>query len=390
METVITGSGIIGPKFSTIERFTEILKKGEDVLQEETFHDKTLYVGRVKEEDIRITSLPNGKRYPKAVQFLLHACQDAIKMAMVKLEDYRVAVVIGSSGGVISEVINHTKELAQPRRASPFTIGNMNAYSLSSSVCAAFQLNGMSFTLANSCTSGMDALHLADILLKSNQADICIVGGTDATVCETLMKGFLPLKVLQVRKEGEAPYGPFSGGKGFSMSEGAGVIIVERQDIASQREAKVLGVVRKTSMTQDALSLHQTDPAGGSLLKAVDECIGSDIPTYINSQGLGIKKNDDIEAYIYEKRFNKYDIPITSIKGMVGHSMGASGMFQVISSLVSMENHFIPPTISSEKTHYPKLPIRESPLQKEVQSVLITSQGYGGSNSCTFISKGGK
>ncbi|MFT8319712.1 MAG: beta-ketoacyl synthase N-terminal-like domain-containing protein [Bacillus sp. (in: firmicutes)] len=388
MDTVITGMGIIGPGFTNSNHYKEILTAGTCMLKQEYLVEKYLYLGRVHQKEIK-QKQRRDKKHPKSVQMLLHACNEAVHAAKINLKDYRVAVLIGSSGGVISEVSTYTKELDKKKRLSPFAIGNMNANSLSTSVNAAYGLNGMSFSLSNSCTSGLDALHLANILIQSNQVDVCIVGASDATLFETVLKGFLPLKVLQESSQEQEMHGPFSGGKGFCMSEGAGVLIIEKAEIAIRRHATILGVIEATSITQDAISPYQSDINGNALLQAVDACIRKGMPTYINSQALGISENDDIEASIYKKRFASFHLPITSIKGMVGHAMGASTIFQIIASLISLKEQFIPPTIRAKTTAYANLLINDHILRQKINSVLITSHGYGGNNGCTLISKGG-
>ncbi|AZB42087.1 hypothetical protein CEF21_07165 [Bacillus sp. FJAT-42376] len=383
MKNVITGCGIIGPSFSAVNRFSEILFNGECVVKKRVFNNESYYIGEVEEDTISDIGQKEKKRYPKQLRMLLHACKQAVEEAEIHLNGYRTAVIVGTSAGQISEIERNALASGSCEKRSPYSIGNMNSHSLSTSINAAYGLNGMSFTLSNSCTSSLDALHLADILLTANQVDLCIVGGVDSPICQTVLDGFSPLKVLQ---NGREYSGPFSNGKGFSMSEGAGVIIAERFDIANKRRAKSIGVIESVCMTQDAVSPYLSDPTGNLLLQAVDHCLLSGFPSYINSQALGILENDRIEEMIYQKRFLNAGIPLTSIKGMVGHSMGASGIFQLISSLISMKENFIPPTIPACISN--DLPISTSVLSRDVQSVLITAHGYGGNNCAALISKG--
>lgn len=387
MAIVVTGMGVVGPGFHNISQYENVLKSGICQLKEEKFDDTYLYLGRVIQDNL-VLSHHRTKKLPMSVKMALHACEEAVESAAISLRDYRVAVIIGSSGGVIKEVITNTKRIEEGK-ISPFTIGNINANSLSTSISSLYGLTGMSVTLANSCTSSMDALHLANIILKSNQADVCIVGGSDATICETVLKGFLPLKVMQTGEKGQGVFGPFSGGRGFCMSEGAGVLIVEREDIAKKREATVLGIIEETSLTQDAVSSYQSDPMGRAMMEAVSSCLEKGMPTYINSQALGIEENDKIEEKIYETFFDSSRIPITSIKGIVGHSMGASAMWQIIASLISIKENFIPGTFRKKYTYEPNIFINHNIIEQGIENVLITSHGYGGNNACALISKGG-
>ena len=290
---------------------------------------------------------------------------------------------------ILSSIIAYISS-EKGKRISPYMIGNMNANSLSSSISAELQLNGMSLLLANSCTSGIDALNLARILIESNQIDVCIVGASDEPICDTVIKGFLPLRVLQAGDNPLPIFGPFSGGRGFSISEGAGVLIVESEQIAIQRNASILGIVEETSVTQDAISPYQSDSTGLLMEKAVAECIKENMPTYINSQALGIMENDHIEVGVYKQFFANSNIPITSIKGTVGHPMGVAPLFQIIASLISISKSFIPPTISEEiNDYYHDYPIVTSVMEQDVDRVLITAHGYGGNNGCAMIAKGG-
>ncbi|MCR8847978.1 hypothetical protein NQ095_06125 [Rossellomorea sp. SC111] len=385
---VITGYGIIGPKFSSVSQFTEVLMDKKIVLDRFKVKGKSMYMGKVEDEDLTETCkriLPRGGRLPKAVQMVLYAAEEALLMSRFPVSDYRVGVVIGSSGGAISDTIKVSKGST---RSSVFSIGNMNSYSLVSSICAAFQVNGMSFSLANSCTSGLDAVQLGNLLIESNQVDMCIVGGSDSTLDDVIVDGFSRLKILFEGNVDKGPPGPFSTGEGFAISEGAGVLILERRNIAEERGARVRGEVGLSYVSQDGLSPYQSDPGGRMLLKAVDHCLSQGLPSYINSQALGILQQDRLEADIYKERFAVHSIPITSIKGMTGHPMGASGIFQLISAVISLEKQFIPPTIGYNKEYFSDLSVVEDAQPHSIERVLITSQGYGGINSCMMIAKG--
>jgi len=389
MKSVITGMGIIGAGFSNIKEYTTVLKNNKSMLKQEEYEGKYIYTGRVHEEQL-IKLSRKQEKMSKPVRMLLQACNEAIVQSKINVRDYRTAVIVGSSAGGLADISKAAISSEKGKRLSPYTIGNMNANSLSSSISAYLQINGLSLSLANSCTSGIDALNLARMLIEANQIDVCIVGASDESVCDTVIKGFLPQRVLQSEEHPQPLFGPFSGGKGFSISEGAGVLIVENERIANQRNASILGKVEATSVTQDAVSPYQSDSTGLLMQKAVAECLQENLPTYINSQALGILENDHIEIGVYQRFFETNQIPITSIKGTVGHAMGASPLFQIIASLISISNRFIPATISAEiDTYYRNYPINTMLLEQEIDRVLITAHGYGGNNGCAMIAKGG-
>jgi 3-oxoacyl-[acyl-carrier-protein] synthase II len=381
---VITGYGIIGPGINDTGQFKDVLFHKRNVLKKEEIHGRQLYIGRVAENELAVDGLLSfSKRLPKTVKMLLHAASEAVSMSGLLRDGLRVGVVVGSSGGMISDILYTS---ANGKR-HPFVIGNMNAYSLASSLCTAFHINGLSYTLNNSCTSALDAVNLAKMLIDSGQLDICLAGGTDSTLEDVVFEGFSSLHVLSHVNDSNAS-GPFSGGKGFSMSEGAGVLVMERQEVAKKRGAVIRGEIGLSMTNQDAVSPYKSDPSGIKLGEAVDHCLLEGMPTYINSQALGISQNDRLESDIYKEKFASEKIPITSIKGMVGHAMGASGMFQLISSLISIENHFIPPVIGYDQKSTDGLLVVKETRREDVERVLITSQGYGGINSCMMVKRG--
>lgn len=120
------------------------------------------------------------------------------------------------------------------------------------------------------------------------------------------------------------------------------------------------------------------------MLSVFQETLGNTVPTYINSQALGIETNDQIERFIHNETFG-LEVPITSIKGMIGHSFGAMGAMQIISSLLSMEYGFIPPTIKTKGIGFEELPIVYETRYQTVESVCITNHGSSGNNACLLM-----
>ncbi|WP_227394642.1 beta-ketoacyl-[acyl-carrier-protein] synthase family protein [Jeotgalibacillus aurantiacus] len=383
MTTVVTGYGIIGPGFNSVSQLSSILKSGTVVLKQEKLGQSFIYTGRVKDEEISMSLFPAVfKKLPKAARLLLHACHEAVNMASFDVQDGRTAVIIGTSGGAIDETIQLARN--QEQETSIFHIGNMNSYSLASAVSAAFKANGPSYCLTNSCPSGLQSIELGKMMIESGQVDRVIAGATDSTLESLILESFSKLNVLH--RGSVLPPGPFKG-TGFSMSEGAGVLILESEEFSIKRGARVYGKVSACFSSQDAKSPYKSDKNGNQLLYAVDRCLAEGYPNYINSQALGITQIDSIEESIYQQRFAERDIPITSIKGMVGHSMGASGMFQAVSTLISINEQFIPPTVNCDKQVIKPMNIVTERINQSINHVLITSQGYGGSNSSMVIKR---
>jgi 3-oxoacyl-(acyl-carrier-protein) synthase len=389
LKVFITGYGIKAPKVESVSDFKDVLESGKVISKIVEFKNGLQLVCGVIEEDLTVLAPRVLTRYPRTAQMAIAAAFEAIKMAGLTntIKDKKVGVIIGSSGGNIAEVEKFSLRLGQTNQISPFGIGNMNTNSLSTSVSSFFELNGTSLTLSNSCTASTDAINLGKTLIESGQFDICIVGGVESTLTDVVVQGFSKLRLTAKDLDPKVAGGPFSDDKGFVLSEGAGVLVLESEHSAKSRNVPINGWIEGAYMNQDGISIYHSDSSGSRMLEAMEQCLNGQVPTYVNSQALGIKENDRVEAFVHKTLFGNA-VPITSIKGMTGHFLGATGVIQAIASLISLENNFIPATIKSNLKNYPDLPIvTRTKYNEEVNKVAITSHGYGGNNSCILLSK---
>lgn len=388
MRVCITGMGIKAPDISNIPDFERILRNGIEVIKYNVLGDGKRYLSGVIQESL-IEWDSRLKRLPRAIQILIIATAEAIQMAKIdKSAGIRVGIIVGSSGGLIHEVDINSSMVNSGKRLSPFTIGNMNNNSLSTSINAFFDLNAsMTFTVTNSCTSGTDAMILGKSMIEANQLDVCIVSGVDSVFTDVVIQGFNRLKILATENQ-NAPFSgrPFSKGNSFALSEGSGSVILESEASAARRNADILGYLTGGVMNNDGLSIYKSEKSGHNMLKAVQTCLDGALPTYINSQALGLDENDSIEEYVVREGFN-CNVSITSIKGMIGHYLGATGVIQTVASLISIQGGFIPPTLKEPDRNH-QVPIVTETIREKIESVLITSHGYGGNNSCVLVSEG--
>jgi 3-oxoacyl-[acyl-carrier-protein] synthase II len=388
LKVLITGYGIKAPKIQSATDFKFVLESGKVISKKMQFMNGLQLVCGVIDEDLSVLEPRVLKRYPRTSQLAISASYEAIEMASLSnnIKDKKVGVIIGTSGGNIAEVEKFSLRLNQSNQISPFGIGKMNTNSLSTSVSSFFELNGMSLTLSNSCTASTDAINLGKTLIEAGSLDICIVGGVESTLTDVVVHGFSKLRLTARELDESVAGGPFSDDKGFVLSEGAGILVLESEQSAKSRNVNIKGWVEGAYMNQDGISIYHSDSSGSKMLEAIKQCLNGQIPTYVNSQALGIKENDRIEALVHKTMFGN-SVPITSIKGMTGHFLGATGAIQAIASLISLENNFIPATIKSNPEQYSDVPIVTEIIYGEVNKVAITSHGYGGNNSCLLLSK---
>jgi 3-oxoacyl-(acyl-carrier-protein) synthase len=391
-KVVITGYGIKAPMIDNKNQFKEVLEKGictHELLMGQGTNGSDLVCGIIHNEFEQIRGR-DYKRYPRFSRLAVAAAADALEHAgLSDLSNVRAAVVIGTSvGGLIDiekgSVFSNSEQF---KKFPLLAAGSGNYHSASSAISAHFKTHGVSLTVSTGCTASTDAIIMGKLLLESGQADVCIVGGVDAPISPFSIYSFSKLKALSTSVNINEAGVPFSKKhEGFVMSEGAGVLILERECDALRRNASIMGVLENGFSNNDAVSIYQSDNTGESMFKALKETVGNVLPTYVNSQALGLRANDMIDSLVHEKLFGS-SVPISSIKGMIGHSFGAIGVLQVISAALSFEYGFIPPTINTTGNGYEHLPIVFETQYCQVDNVAVTSHGYGGNNSCLLLSR---
>lgn len=387
---VITGYGVKAPGISNIDQLKDVLEQGictQEILHGRGNNGSNIVCGVVHEE-LNTISGQNYKRYPRTARLGIAAAEEAYKMANLQNENFaRVAVIMGTSGGGILEAEKFSNHGNNLKKVPIHYIPVGDPHTLSSGITKHLGINGQAYTISTGCTASLDAILMGKLFLEAGHADICIVGGSDALLGDWITYGFLKTSTIAENVEIGETGVPFSTShKGFVKSEGSAVVIMERKKDAESRGVKIWGQVSGGASNNEALPLMQSDASGRLMTAALKSAIGDSIPTYVNSQALGLVQNDMIESITHSNLFGS-SVPITSIKGMTGHMFGSMGAMQVISSLLSMEYGFIPPTIKTSGDGFNDLPIVFETTYQTVESVAITNHGVSGNNTCLFMTK---
>ncbi|WP_168193797.1 beta-ketoacyl synthase N-terminal-like domain-containing protein [Lysinibacillus sp. SGAir0095] len=387
-DIVITGYGIIGPGVLDKYSFLNVLEKGlcTQSIIKNVNHSQSHLVAGLIEESFQEINGKNYKRHPRSVRMAIAAAMDAYEMAHVNdFKPHRVAVIMGTSAGAILEIEQNYLKFLELKTTPLQGVSFADTHTLSGSVAEATGLCGPAFTITTGCTASIDAVSFGKLLLESGTVDACIVGGTDAPLGQWTINGFKKLRVLSTETTIENAGIPFSTEhRGFVLSEGAGVIVLERRQTANSRDQRIYGKIEHVISRNEGQKLLSSDTTGRHMLEVFQETLGNTVPSYVNSQALGIEINDQIERFILKETFGT-KVPITSIKGMIGHSFGAMGAMQIISSLLSMEYGFIPPTIKSKGRGFEDIPIVFETRYQAVESVCITTHGSSGNNACLLL-----
>lgn len=387
-DIVITGYGIKAPGILDKHSFLNVLEKGictQRILNNAHQPQANIVAGVIDQNFQEINGV-NYRRHPRSVRMAIAAALDAIEMANLKdVQPHRIAVIMGTSAGAILEIEKYAADGFDLRKFPIHGVALVDTHTLSSSVAEAIGTCGSTFTVTTGCSASLDAILIGKQLLQSGSVDACIVGGTEAPLGQWTINGFKKLRSLSTESSIEKAGVPFSTlHQGFVLSEGAGVMILERKQTANARGQSIYGKVERVISRNEGQKLLNSDSTGRHMLDVFQETVGDTRPSYINSQALGIALNDQIERFILKETFGS-NVPITSIKGMIGHAFGAMGAMQIISALLSMEYGFIPPTIKTLGHGFEDIPIVYETRHQAVESVCITTHGSSGNNACLLL-----
>ncbi len=343
-----------------------------------------------------------AKRMGRFSQLAVAAAKDAVEQSkfLGKVDSDRIGVLIGTGAGGLPETDQQAavKESKGVMRMSPFYIPSMLSNMASANISRIFQATGYNNTCITACAASTQAIGEAAEIIKNNKADVVITGGAESGICEIGMGGFSTMHALTTW-EGDPSKAsrPFDSNRdGFAPSEGAGILILESEEHALNRGAKPIAEIAGFGVTSDAYHLVQPHNEGLGATKAMKLAIEdaglekSDVD-YINAHGTSTPTNDRIETLAIKNLFEDiaHDIPISSTKSMIGHSLGASGSLEIIACIQSTIHNEIHPTINLENPD-PECDLNYVPnkkIKKEVNVALSNSFGFGGQNACVIIKK---
>lgn len=328
---------------------------------------------------------------PDAVQMGLASAAEAIENCGVDFNDYnckKTAVIMG----IIENSFNH-ENADYP---SNVTLKKMPSLA-PALISMKYKLNGASFNISTACASSAYAMAVAKQFIESGLYDMVITGGISNIVSHETITGFNQLLAMSANPDPETACRPFTKNRdGFIMGEGSGAVILESEESALKRNAHIYCEFSGASMYDEAYNLTAplTDGQGmvESMKLAIENAgIAPEKINYINAHGTSTGLNDAYETAAIKEVFgsNAGNIPVSSIKAAIGHTLGAGGVLEAIACINAIEAGIIPPTI-----HYDE-PAPECDLdyvpntarKHNVDAALSNSFGFGGHNATLIFSK---
>lgn len=328
---------------------------------------------------------------PDAVQMGLASSAEAIENCGVDFNEYnckRTAVVMG----IIENSFNH-ENADYP---SNVTLKKMPSLA-PALISMKYKLNGASFNISTACASSAYAMAVAKQFIESGLYDMVITGGISNIVSHETITGFNQLLAMSANPDPETACRPFTKNRdGFIMGEGSGAVILESEESALKRNAHIYCEFSGASMYDEAYNLTAPLTDGQGMVESMKLAIeNADIApekiNYINAHGTSTGLNDAYETAAIKEVFgsNAGNIPVSSIKAAIGHTLGAGGVLEAIACIKAIEAGIIPPTI-----HYDE-PAPECDLdyvpntarKHHVDAALSNSFGFGGHNATLIFSK---
>jgi len=405
---VVTGIGLVTPVGNDVKTSWENLKAGKSGIDIIKGFDTAGYPTKIGAEvkDFTLDNFhpKNLRRMDKFVQFALKATIEAIQDSGIifsEEEKERTGVIIGAGIGGLRVIEEQHKILLEsgPSRVSPFLIPMLIPDIAAGQVAIHFGLKGVNFATVSACASGAHALGVALNLLKNGVTDIAIAGGTESCITPLGLAGFCSMKALSTRNDApEKASRPFDRERdGFIMGEGAGIVVLETMEHAIARNApKIYAEFIGAGMSCDAYHITAPDPDGkGAFLSmkyALENAgIKPEDIDYINAHGTSTQLNDKSETNAIKKLLGEkaYETPVSSIKSMIGHLLGASGAVEFIATALTIKEGVIPPTINYEYPD-PECDLDYVPnkaREKDVKVALSNSFGFGGHNITLVLKK---
>ncbi len=399
---VVTGLGMINSVGNDKESAFKAMCEGECGIDTITLFDIEKYsvkiAGEVKNFDP--ATIMDAKEVKKADRFIhlgLKAAQEAIEDSgcdTIEKERFGISAASGIGGLPAIEKNSIIIETKGPRRISPFFIPSALVNMLGGFVSIAHGLKGPNLSSVTACAAGTHAISEACKTIMLGGADAMLVVAAESAITGAGIGGFAAMKALSTRNDDPKHASrPFDANRdGFVMGEGAGALVLEEYESAKKRGAKIYAEIIGFGESGDAN--HITTPSldgPARAMKAAYEMAGRPKIDYINAHGTSTPINDKNEtAAIKELLGGKENCPpVTSIKGQIGHCLGAAGGIEAVTTIMAMEKGIIPPTINYE-TPDENCDLDYVPNEArtaEINVAMSNSFGFGGTNGVVIFKK---
>ncbi|MCC8926565.1 beta-ketoacyl synthase [Rhodococcus sp. I2R] len=409
---VITGVGVMAPGGIGTKNFWQLISEGKTATRPIASFDASNFRSRIAAE-IDFEPSEHGlssreiRRMDRAAQLAVVATREAMADSGIELDKhdpYRVGVSVGTAVGATMsleeeyQVVSDSGrlELVDHDYAVPHLYDYLVPSSFAAEVAWSVHAQGPTTVISTGCTSGLDSVGHAVDLLREGSADVMIAGACEAPLSPITLACFDAIKATTPRNDDpEHASRPFDNTRnGFVLGEGAAMFVLEELTSAQRRGAKIYAEVGGFGSRCNAFHMTGLRPDGAEMAAAIGVALdeagtdASDID-YINAHGSGTKQNDRHETAAFKRSLGEhaYRTPVSSIKSMIGHSLGAIGSIEIAASVLAMDNNVVPPTANLH-TADPECDLDYVPITArdwKTDSVLTVGSGFGGFQSAMVL-----
>jgi 3-oxoacyl-[acyl-carrier-protein] synthase II len=405
---VVTGLGLITPVGIGVDASWHGLIEGRSGIGLITQFDASQFPTKIAGEVVGFNpedfiETKEIKKMDRFIHFAVAAATMAMNDSGLKITEAnaeRTGVFVGSGMGGLHTIEHYHSAFLEkgPRRISPFFIPMLVVNLASGQISIRFGAKGPNSAVATACATGSHAIGDACKIIQRGDADAMIAGGTEAVITPLGIGGFNAMKALSTRNaEPEKASRPFDVDRdGFIMGEGAGIVILESLQSATERGARIYAEVVGYGMTADAFHITVPAPGGEGAARCMaialkDAGIRPAEVNYINAHGTSTKYGDELETQAIKKVFGEdaYKTAVSSTKSMTGHLLGAAGGVEAVVSVLTIYHDTIAPTINLDNPD-PECDLDYVPHKARKTTVnytLTNSFGFGGTNACLVFKK---
>lgn len=410
--TVITGLGVLAPGGDGTKAFWDLLTSGRTATRTITAFDASQFRSQVAAECdfdpvLHGLSPQQTRRMDRVAQFAVVSAREAVENSGISFDDVdpgRVGVSVGSAVGAATSLEQEYLVLSDSGRewlvdhtyASPYLFGHLTPTTIATELAWEVGAEGPVGLLSTGCTSGIDAVGYAHQLIAEGSVDVVLAGATEAAVSPLAAACFDAIKATTPRNDDpEHAARPFDATRnGFVLAEGAAMFVLEEFEHARRRGATIYAEVSGYATRLNAYHMTGLRPDGKEMAEAIRAALGeSRLPgdelDYINAHGSGTKQNDRHETAAFKRALGEhaYRTPVSSIKSMIGHSLGAIGSIEIAACALSIEHGVVPPTANLHERD-PECDLDYVPLvarEHTVDAALTVGSGFGGYQSAMVL-----
>lgn len=398
---VVTGMGTTSPLGGDVASTWEGLLEGRSgvrALTEDWAEDLPVKIAaRVAVEPTEVLERVKARRYDRSTQLAMVAAIEAWRdsgLEDAEVDRDRLGVAMASGIGGVNTLLSNYDSLRDkgPRRVSPLAVPmlmpNAPAANISLYVGARAAVN----TPVSACASGNEAISLAVDQIRLGRADVVLAGGTEAAIHPLPMAAFANMMALSKNADDPTTVSrPWDTGRdGFVLGEGAGVLVLESEEHARARGARIYAEVLGAGITADAHDIAQPDPAGrgGSraILRALHEAdVDAESVVHVNAHATSTPKGDIAEGLMLHATLGDHasEVVVTSTKSMTGHLLGGAGALEAIATVLALHHRTSPPTINLDDLD-PEVDLDIATKPRDLPAgdaaALNNSFGFGGAN----------